>query len=118
MTGSKDRELALATWLLREAGLEAAAELLARAWAEKLASRPAGRGRRRVIKAWLPRAGEWVELPADVLDAADDGFPGRGGRAEPGRAGRVCGRLGLSDSPPAGCMLEKEAEDDAKRSKT
>jgi hypothetical protein len=76
VTGVKDRdrELALAIWLLREAGLEAAAELLAKAWAES-SRRPASKagGRKRTVRVWLSRAREWAQLPADVLDAADDG---------------------------------------------
>jgi hypothetical protein len=93
MTKDRERQLAQAVWLLREAGLEAAAELLARAWAES-SRRPASKagGRTRTVRVWLSRAREWAQLPADIL--------------------------GLSDSPPAGCMLEEEAEDVAKRCKT
>jgi len=95
MTESKDRQLAEAVLLLKEVGLEEAAQLLARAWAAaKGGGKPSAAGRRRrTVKAWLPRAREWVRLPADALASAD----------RPG---------------PAGCMLEKEAEDVAKRCKT
>jgi hypothetical protein len=78
MTGSKDRELAQAVRLLKDAGLEAAAELLAKAWAEST-RRPAAKagGRKRTVRVWLSRAREWAQLPADILP--DDGSPGRAG---------------------------------------
>jgi hypothetical protein len=80
MTGSKDqgRQLAEAVWLLKQAGLEAAAEFLARCWAEN-SRRPASKagGRTRTVRVWLPKAGQWARLPADILP--DDGSPGRAG---------------------------------------
>jgi len=65
IVGNKDRELARAVWLLKEAGLEEAAQLLARAWAAE--GRPPGGRRRRAVRVWLPRARQWAALPADVV---------------------------------------------------
>jgi hypothetical protein len=78
----KDREmqLAQAVLLLKEAGLLEAAEFLAKCWAES-SRRPASKagGRTRTVRVWLPKAGQWARLPADILDAADDGSSGRAG---------------------------------------
>ncbi len=62
----RNEELAEAILTLKQAGLERAAELLAKVWAAEI-DRTKRRRRSMTLKVWLPRARQWAELPADAL---------------------------------------------------